>query len=71
MHTNLYRHTYTYIIIYIQRYTYLNARPCVTIPILKKHIRYNIWTEKCVDLYLYDKPLQFALLEESQVVLTF
>ena len=33
-------------------YTNLNAHPYLNIPILKKHIRDNIWTEKYIDLYL-------------------
>ena len=48
---------------YIQTYTYLNAPLCLNIPILKKHIRYYVWIEKFVDLYLYDQ-LQFALSEK-------
>ena len=48
----------------------LNAHPYLNILILKKHTRYNIWTEKYVDLYLYDQ-LQFDLLEKSQFVHRF
>ena len=44
----------------------LNAHPYLNILILKKHTRYNIWTEKYVDLYLYDQ-LQFDLLEKKSI----
>ena len=51
------KNKYTYIICtytYIQ-YAHLNADPYLNIPILKKHMRYNMWTEKYVDSYLYDQ----------------
>ena len=63
-YTPIYTYIYTHIIyIYIQTYTHLNVHSYLNIPVLTKRIRYNIWTEKYVDLYLYDK-LQFALLEK-------
>ena len=65
MHTHLYKHTYKYIIyIYIRTYIDLNAHPSSNTPVLKKHIRCNIWTEKYVGLYLYDQ-FEFALLEAN------
>ena len=50
--------------IYIQTYTHLHPHPYLNISILKKHITYNIWTEKQVDLYVYVQ-LQFSLLEAN------
>ena len=55
---------------HIHTYTHLNAHPCLNIPILKTYIRFNVWTEKYVYLYLYDQ-LQFALLEKSQFIHRF
>ena len=37
---------------YIETYTNLNVHPYLTMSILKKHIRDDIWTGKYVDLYL-------------------
>ena len=42
--------------------THLNAYPYLNTHKLKKHISYNVWTGKYVDLYLYGH-LQFALLD--------
>ena len=65
MRTHLYTHTYTYII-YI--HTNINSFKCTSIFKYsyhkEAHLTYNIWTEKYVDLYLYDQ-LQFALLEKG------
>ena len=69
MHT----HLYTHICIHIYtKYTHSNsnAYPYLNIPIIKNHIRYNICTEKYVDLYLYNQ-LKFDLLEKSQFTLRF
>ena len=53
------KHTYTYMI-YI--HTNIHSFKWISnlnIPILKKHIRYKMWMDKYVNLYLYDS-LQFA-----------
>ena len=68
-YTPIYTYIYIHIHnIYIQTSTHLNAHPYLNIPILKKHVRYNIRTEKYVDLYPYDQ-LQFALLKKRRFVL--
>ena len=64
MHTHLHTHIYIHNI-YI--HTNIHSFKCTSIlniPIPKKHLRDSIWTEKYVDLNLYDQ-VQFALLEKT------
>ena len=71
MYKCIHTYTYTYAHIYIQIYMHLDAHAFrCNIPILKKQTRYNVWTEKCVDLYLNDQ-FQFTLLEKKQFVFRF
>ena len=63
-YTHLYTHKYTYTISIQTKIHSFKGHPYLSIPIVKMHIRYTIWTEKDVDLYLYDQ-LQFNFLEKS------
>ena len=58
-------------LINLEKESNTGLHPYLNIPTLKKHVRYNIWIEKYVDLNLYNNQLQFALLEKSQFDLRF
>ena len=60
--TYMYKYIHTYKHIHI--HTYVHVHTCTSS--LKNHIRYNNWTVKYVDLYLYDQ-LQITSLEKSQI----